>query len=334
MNHKINWGIIGLGNMANVFISCLKELKTTNLKAISSRNKEKLKCFSNELSINKTYCFDNYSDLIRCEDIDAVYLTLPNNFHYAYVLEALSHGKHVLVEKPGFVSKSNAREIERVLKGKDLILCEGFMYLHHPRTEFILNLLENERIGDILKVNAKIGYCILPEYNLISKILDRFRTQNRLFNRNMGGGCIFDLGCYLTSFLQLISIENSFVFSHKKISNEFKKVEVNATATILCSKNTEYEFHCSFNKHLDQDVEIIGSDGKITLSNSWNCMDSSYKINDSIKRSHTTFDNPFSQQIESINNCILEKNFTFTGFPYSRFSSLLNTSLLDSWRKN
>jgi len=332
MNHKINWGIIGLGNMANVFISCLKELKLTKLKAISSRNKGKLKSFSNELSINKKYCFENYSDLIRCEDVDAIYLTLPNNFHYEYILESLSHGKHVLVEKPGFIKKSDARRIERIHKGKDLIFCEGFMYLHHPRTENVLDLLKNGRIGNILKVNANIGYDIIPKHNFLRKMLDRFRTQHRLFDRSMGGGCIFDLGCYLTSFIQLISNDNYFKFSHKKISNEFKNVEVNASATILSSQNTEYEFHCSFNKHLDQDVEIMGSDGKITLANFWNCTESSFKINDSIKRSHTTFANPFSQQIETINNCILEKNFTLTGFPYARFSSLLNISLLDSWK--
>ena len=78
----INWGIIGLGNMADVFNNCLKHSNDTKVLAIASKRTNNLKLHAKRLSISKDYCFNNYSNLINCALIDAVYITLPNNSHF------------------------------------------------------------------------------------------------------------------------------------------------------------------------------------------------------------------------------------------------------------
>ena len=74
MSRKINWGLIGLGKMAHVFLSSLKEVPNSVVKGIASKNSENSKRISNLLSVEKKYCFDDYSDLIKCEEIEIVYI--------------------------------------------------------------------------------------------------------------------------------------------------------------------------------------------------------------------------------------------------------------------
>ena len=79
---EINWGIIGLGNIAQSFSEGFLNLDSSNLLAISSLNKSKLDYFKNKYKIDENYIFKNYDDLLDCSDIDIVYIALTNNLHY------------------------------------------------------------------------------------------------------------------------------------------------------------------------------------------------------------------------------------------------------------
>ena len=78
---EINWGIIGLGNIAQSFSEGFFNLDSSNLLAISSLNNSKLDYFKNKYKIDKNYIFKNYDDLLDCRDIDIVYIALTNNLH-------------------------------------------------------------------------------------------------------------------------------------------------------------------------------------------------------------------------------------------------------------
>ena len=65
MKQNINWGIIGLGNIATVFAESFKGLENAKLISISSKNQHKLKIFKEKLHITQKYCFDNYEDLFH-----------------------------------------------------------------------------------------------------------------------------------------------------------------------------------------------------------------------------------------------------------------------------
>ena len=71
----INWGIIGLGKMANQFATAIKEVKNAKLLAIASKNTEKLKVFGNEYSIKDSYRFNSYDEILSCSDINSIYIS-------------------------------------------------------------------------------------------------------------------------------------------------------------------------------------------------------------------------------------------------------------------
>ena len=97
---KLNWGIIGLGNIANVFANAFDYSNYGKLKAIASKNKEKLKKFRNKFNIEEKYSFNSYEDLIKNSDVDIVYIALPTAFHFETVMMCINNGKRILVEKP------------------------------------------------------------------------------------------------------------------------------------------------------------------------------------------------------------------------------------------
>ena len=77
----INWGIVGLGNMAYKFASSIKETNNAKLIGVASLNKNKLKIFKENFDINDKNAYNNYDNLISSDVIDAIYISTLNNTH-------------------------------------------------------------------------------------------------------------------------------------------------------------------------------------------------------------------------------------------------------------
>ena len=89
MKQNINWGIIGLGTIALQFAQAFRDSKNGKLKAISSKNLNKIKLFSDKFNVNKKYCFIEYENLLKCEDVDIVYIALPNSMHVEWIKKSI-----------------------------------------------------------------------------------------------------------------------------------------------------------------------------------------------------------------------------------------------------
>ena len=73
---KINWGIIGLGHIANQFANAFSIVDNAKIKGIASFDKDKLQSFKKRFNIEDKLCFDNYKDLILSPNIDIIYIAL------------------------------------------------------------------------------------------------------------------------------------------------------------------------------------------------------------------------------------------------------------------
>ena len=69
---KINWGIIGLGNIAQKFSEAFKEVENSRLLAVASKDKNKLNLFKKKYNFENKYLFNNYDELINCKDVDII----------------------------------------------------------------------------------------------------------------------------------------------------------------------------------------------------------------------------------------------------------------------
>ena len=101
--------------------------------------------------------------MINCDDIDIVYVALPNSLHHKWVLEIVKKNKNILVEKPATVSFSEADSIKNKLIGKDLFFAEAFMYRYLPQTKSLVDILEHQEIGDLFSMNSCFGINLLTK---------------------------------------------------------------------------------------------------------------------------------------------------------------------------
>ena len=86
---KINWGILGLGEIAHKFSTSFLETTNAKLLAVASRNINKLKKFKEQFNIEPKYLFNSYEDLINCKEIDIVYIALPNSLHHDWIIKSI-----------------------------------------------------------------------------------------------------------------------------------------------------------------------------------------------------------------------------------------------------
>ena len=118
---KVNWGIIGLGRIAIKFADGFKNSENAKLIAISSKNSNKLKKFKEQFKINENYCFDDYKNLLKCNDVDIIYIALPNSLHHEWIIECIKNNKNILVEKPATVNFSEIKNIKDFHKNAEFI---------------------------------------------------------------------------------------------------------------------------------------------------------------------------------------------------------------------
>jgi len=326
--------------MADCFAESIKFVENSNLLAITSGSPETLEYFSNKYQIKKKYCFKKYNDLLKCDEVDIVYISLPNNLHFEWISKSIDAGKHILAEKPVTV---NSEELETILyktQLKSLLFREGFMYLYHPITQNYLNKITGGLIGMPIEMKSSFGCNILQKPTILQtfKNIIQSKPEPRQFNQNLGGGCILDLGCYLTSFSLLISKIRSEehdgipAFSNTKFFFGSKKVEVDSSTELKFKNNFSSNIHSSFVKDLGQKTIIRGNEGQIVINSSWSCMESGYFVNGEYEKiENLEYGSPYSFQIRSISDSILNDDLAPI-YPIFTFEEMLtNMRILDMW---
>lgn len=163
---KVNWGIIGLGNVAQRFLEGFFGVRNSNLLAIASKSKSKLLKFKNQFKIKENYVFNNYEELLNCKDIDIIYISLPNSLHYEWILKSFKKNKKVLVEKPATINFLQMQKLSEIIKNGELFFNEGFVYRHDTLIKKIVELIKNNEIGNLISMESSFGVNILTKKKL------------------------------------------------------------------------------------------------------------------------------------------------------------------------
>ena len=336
----INWGIIGLGRIANDFALGFNDLKNANLLSVASKTQKNLIEFKNKFNIDEKYCFSNYEDLIACDEIDIIYIALPHNLHFEWIVKCLENNKKVLTEKPATSSLKDMKKINEILDNKKIFFAEGFMYRYHPQTTKVLSLIKNNEIGDLISMESNFGINLIEKRNIFGFKRIKINKKNRLFNKSLGGGCILDLGCYPTSLSVLIAKlkdpNNLKVeLKNSKIEYSSTDVDIDSYVDLHFSNGFTSSIGCSFKKNLGKSTKITGTRGSIDIEDSWHCFPMKIKINDkAITEDQFKFSNIFSYEIESISNSIENKKNEPDYPGISRHDTEINLMMLDKWKSN
>ena len=242
----VRWGIIGGGHMAAVFARSIKEVNNAKLVAISSKNNKNLKTFGDEFQINQKLRFSNYEDICKNDEIDAVYISTLNNTHLDLIKLCAINKKNILCEKPFCLNLSEALELKKTIHQNKVMFFEAIAYLSHPQTDQIFNLINNDEIGEIESIKSFFGFRVR-----------KIDSKSRLFNKELGGGAILDIGCYPLSFISLFTnVENRIKF--KNISGEIchTNVDISASANLLVNDKIECKIKISLKENFENNSKL------------------------------------------------------------------------------
>ena len=338
---KLNWGIIGLGNVAQKFLEGFHGAEDSNLLAIASKSKSKILKFKNQFKIKEEFIFNEYEDLLNCKDVDIIYITLPNSLHYEWILKSINKDKKILVEKPATLNFVEAEKLVTAIKKKNIFFNEGFMYRHDSQIKKIIELIKNNEIGNLLSMESSFGTNILTKKKFFffekEKKIDK---NSRQFNNKLGGGCILDLGCYPTSLSLLISslVEN-INYKNFKITDIVREigpmgVDVNAEAKILFDNGFTSKVKASFKKDLGNSTIIKGEKGNMIIDNTFMGIREIRIVlkNRTYEIKNLLDENIFTQEINSISKSIINgsNEIFYPGMQLEE--TLLNMKILDYWK--
>ena len=181
---KINWGIIGLGNIANTFANAFDYVKNSQLLGISSKSLKNIKLFKERYKISEKYCFQNYKDLINCDEIDIIYIALPHSFHFEWIIKAIKSKKKILVEKPALTNLKNAKIVSDELINKEVFFAEGYMYRYNPQILKTIEIIKSQELGKVISMESFFCKNLLTKKKfLFFEKKKKIDLNNRLFNK-------------------------------------------------------------------------------------------------------------------------------------------------------
>ncbi len=248
----IRFGVLSTARIGvEKVIPAMQRGRQTEVVAIASRSADKARAVAERLGIPRWH--GSYDALLADPAVDAVYIPLPNDQHLPWSIRALEAGKHVLCEKPIGLSAVEARQLAAAGQRRpDLKLMEAFMYRHHPQWRAAKEFVAAGKIGPLRTIHTQFSFFSDDPANI-------------RHDPAKGGGGLMDLGCYAISLARwLFAAEPRRVVGWLQIDPRFG-VDRLASALLDFGEGTA-TFSCSMHAIPSQQVQIIGTEGRIELS--------------------------------------------------------------------
>lgn len=260
-SQHIRFGIMGCAGIARKVSRAIRLSPNAAIVAVGSRSAEKARRFIEDNGLQEsTKAHGSYESLLDDPEVDAVYVPLPTSLHLQWATAAARKGKHVLLEKPTALCVAELDQILEACEANNVQFMDGTMWMHHPRTAKMLELLRDPDLFGQLKLVSSIG-CFLAAPD--------FLHSNIRVNPELDSlGVLGDIGWYCIRLI-LWAADYRLPKTALALPNPSKN---EAGLLLACGASLHWEdasvatFHCSFLAHRTFQVAIVGSKGTLTLS--------------------------------------------------------------------
>lgn len=186
----VRWGILGCSGIGKSrTIPGMLNCANAEFYALAGRNEEKLKAYAEPFGPKKLYT--DYQSLLDDENVDAVYIPLPNSVHLEWVVKAAEAGKHILCEKPLALTEAEVQEMFAAANKNHVLLEEAYAYRHAQLVQKVKEIIDSGAIGRIRYLESK--------HSTFDSNIQGYR-----FQKGLGGGASYDVTSYnisLASYL-------------------------------------------------------------------------------------------------------------------------------------
>jgi len=247
---SMRWGILGAARINRSIIPALRAAEGHTLEAIASRDGEKAAAAAAEWGIPRGVT--GYEALLADDEIDAVYIPLPNHLHAEWAVRAAEAGKHVLCEKPLALSLDEVDRIAAAAAAAHVHVAEAFMYRHHAQTHAVRELIAGGAIGTPRVLRGCFSFN-----------LDR--PGDVRFDAAKGGGALWDVGCYPISYARtILGAEPDTVQATAVIGPTH--VDMSVAALLRFPGSAIALVDASFVAPFQTGIEVVGSAGTVRVA--------------------------------------------------------------------
>ena len=297
IKRKVRWGIISTARIgATAFAPSVRQTARGELVAVASRDRERAESFATEHSIPQV--FDDYASLLASGEVDAVYNPLPNTMHREWTELAAANGKHVFCEKPLATTAADAEAMVRACQEAGVVFFEAFVFLYHPQTLKLRQLLDEGAIGELLQLHAHHSFAIARP------------TDNIRMNREVGGGSLFDAGSYPITFSRFAFGDEPHGIQSTCMIDPQYGVDTRATVLLEFPGQRTASLQVGFDAYGGQGAILFGSEGAIEIPRPYHPLEqSSFVIRTSHSEETVSFDvgvPTFAPAIEHFHDCVLD----------------------------
>jgi predicted dehydrogenase len=246
---KLNWGFLSTSNINKALIPPLGESKRNRLAAVASRSLEKAESYAHQWKIPKAY--GSYEALLTSPEIDVIYNALPNHMHAEWTIKAVKAGKHVLCEKPFALTLDEMDAMETAAGKNGKIVAEAFMYRHHPQTIKVKKMVDDGVLGKIRLIRGSFTYQFT-------------RQANYRADPGMGGGSLWDIGCYPVSYARtMLGTEPVEVFGWQL--KGASGTDDSFLGQMRFQGDVYAQFDCSFIVPYHTFMEVVGDEATLII---------------------------------------------------------------------
>lgn len=285
----IRYGILSTAQVVPRFVAGVKESRDGVVTAIASRGIEKAQKMAQELDIPNA--FGSYEELCQCQDVDIVYVAVYNKAHYDAAKLALLNNKHVLLEKPFTMTRSQAEELFSLAKERNLFLMEAQKALFLPITEQIKQVIQAGKIGAVRWLDSVTTY---PNIDHISWFRDL----------SAGGGVFRGAGTYPLEYMQHLLEASPNEYKGTLVFPEGQS-DAQAQATLNFPDGVVGTIFLTVDLDLPKRMIVYGDKGKITIPDFWKTDVAEIEYTDGqTEKLHSRQKSEFVFEVDHVNECL------------------------------
>ncbi len=244
-NNKLGMALVGLGYYSTGLLApALQTTEHCYLAGVVTGSAEKGKRWQQQygLKSENIYNYDNFDSINKNDDIDVVYIVLPNAMHKEYVIRAARAGKHVICEKPMAMSAQECEAMIEACEKANVKLSIGYRMQFEPTTNKIMQLGQAKVYGNMHIISAAAGY-------------RETRANHWKTGSELGGGAMRDMGVYALQAARYVTgeepitvtaqsfIDRPSVFSDVDETTSFQlKFPGGAVANLFASHRTPVNY--------------------------------------------------------------------------------------------
>lgn len=252
ISRPLRFGVLGTSRIADSqHAPALRSSKRATLHAIASRDPEKASAFAARHGVPVVHA--RYEELLADDSIDAVLVPLPNALHTPWTLRAVTAGRHVLVEKPLALDPTAVDAIAAAATEPGVVVMEAFTHRFTPALQLARDLVSSGEYGAPLEASCRLTY-----------LLGDWTTDVRA-RADLGGGALWDCGCYTVSALRFVLGEEPIRVTARQIIREPNGVDSTFEGTLHFSSGAEGNIVASMEQPFQAVLDIRCETGRIVV---------------------------------------------------------------------